>query len=70
MDPIFPLAYLYLSGLLQFQGRYNESIPEYRKSRLLSGSDPDDAAREAAGRLEAFNKGGEKGFGSTYLRRC
>jgi tetratricopeptide (TPR) repeat protein len=62
MDPTFPLAHLYLSGLLQYQGKYKESIQEFQKSQLLSGSDPDDAAKEAAARLEAFNNGGEKGF--------
>ena len=62
MDPTFPLAHLYLSGVLQYEGRYKESIQEFQKSQLLSGSDPEDAAREAAGRLEAFNNGGEKGF--------
>ena len=62
MDPTFPLAHLYLSGILQYQGRYRESIQEFQKSQLLSGVDPDEAAREAVGRLEAFNKGGEKGF--------
>jgi len=62
MDPTFPLAHLYLSGLLQYMGRYKESIQEFQKSQLLSGSDPDDVAREVAARLEAFNKGGEKGF--------
>jgi len=62
LDPTFPLAHLYLSGVLQYVGRYKESLQEFQKSQLLSGSDPDDVAREVAARLEAFNKGGEKGF--------
>jgi len=62
MDPTFPLAHLYLSGVLQYQGRYKESFQEFQRSQLLSGVDPDEAAREAAGRLEAFKQGGEKGF--------
>jgi hypothetical protein len=43
-------------------GRYKESLLEFQKSQLLSGFDPDEVAREVAARLEAFNKGGEKGF--------
>ena len=69
MDPTFPLAHLYLSGVLQFMGRYRESIQEFEKSRLLSGSDPDAAGREAADRLQAFNEGGEKGFWQHALAR-
>jgi TolB-like protein/Tfp pilus assembly protein PilF len=68
MDPTFPLAHLYLSGLLQYMDRYKESIQEWQKSQLLSGSDPDDVAREVAARLEAFNKGGEKGFWQYVLK--
>ena len=62
MDPTFPLAHFYLSGVLQYMGRYKESFQEFQKGQLLSGVDPDEAAREAANRLEAFNQGGEKGF--------
>jgi tetratricopeptide (TPR) repeat protein len=69
MDPTFPLAHLYLSGVLQFMGRYKESIQEFEKSRLLSGSDPDAAGREAADMLQAFNEAGEKGFWQHTLER-
>jgi tetratricopeptide (TPR) repeat protein len=68
MDPTFPLAHFYLSGVLQYMGRYKDSFQEFQKGQLLSGVDPDEAAREAANRLEAFNQGGEKGFWQYALK--
>jgi tetratricopeptide (TPR) repeat protein len=68
MDPTFPLAHFYLSGVLQYMGRYKESFQEFEKGQLLSGVDPDEAAREAANRLKAFNQGGEKGFWQYALK--
>ena len=62
MDPTFSLAHLYLSGLLQYMGEFNESIQELQKSRLWSGTDPDEATREAADMVRVFNEEGEKGF--------
>jgi TolB-like protein/DNA-binding winged helix-turn-helix (wHTH) protein/Tfp pilus assembly protein PilF len=62
MDPSFPLAHDYFSGLLTVMGRYQEAIKEHEKSRLLSGSSPEEAAAEAAAMLKALKAGGEKGF--------
>ncbi len=62
MDPSFPLAHDYFSGLLAFMGRYEEAIQENQKAQLLRGSSPDEAAAEAAAMLKAFKNGGETGF--------
>jgi TolB-like protein/DNA-binding winged helix-turn-helix (wHTH) protein len=62
MDPSFPLAHEYFSGLLEVMGKYPEAIEEHEKSRLLSGSSPEESAAEAAALLKAFKTGGEKGF--------
>lgn len=62
MDPTFPLAHNFLSVVLQAQGRYKEAIQEFQKSQLLFGVNPDEAAREAARRLDALEKGGDKGY--------
>lgn len=62
MDPTFPLAHDYFSGLLALMGRHEESIQENQKSQLLTGTSPEDAAAEAAARLKAFKGGGEAGF--------
>jgi tetratricopeptide (TPR) repeat protein len=62
MEPSFPLAHAWLSDLLAMQGKYKEAIQEFQKSQLLSGVDPAEAAKEAARRLDAFDKGGQKGY--------
>jgi adenylate cyclase len=62
MDPTFPLAHEYFSGLLAFMGRYEEAIQENQKAQLLRGSSPDEAAAEGAAMLKAFKSGGETGF--------
>jgi tetratricopeptide (TPR) repeat protein len=62
MDPTFPLAHQYFSWLLVTMRKYEESIEENQKSKLLGGSSPEDAAAEAAMMLQAFKTGGERGF--------
>jgi TolB-like protein/DNA-binding winged helix-turn-helix (wHTH) protein len=69
MDPTFPLAHDYFSGLLVIMGRYEEAIKENQKAELLSGATPEEAAEEAAARLKAFKSGGEKGFWQENLER-
>jgi TolB-like protein/DNA-binding winged helix-turn-helix (wHTH) protein/Flp pilus assembly protein TadD len=69
MDPTFPLAHNFLSGALEYQGRYKEAIQEFQKSQLLFGLEPDVAAEEAARRLDAFEKGGEKGYWQYFLQK-
>jgi TolB-like protein/DNA-binding winged helix-turn-helix (wHTH) protein/Tfp pilus assembly protein PilF len=70
MDPTFPLAHLYLALLLWLDaGKIEEGILEFEKSQLLSGSSPEEAAAEAAGRLRAFKAGGIKGFWRDNLER-
>ena len=69
MDPSFPLAHEFLSTVMEYQGRYKEAIQEYQKSQLLSGVDPAEAAKEAARRLDAFEKGGEKGYWQHILQQ-
>jgi TolB-like protein/DNA-binding winged helix-turn-helix (wHTH) protein/Flp pilus assembly protein TadD len=62
MGPTFSLAHEYFAELLTAMGKYEEAIRESEKSRLLSGSRPEDAAAEANRMLEAFKKGGEQAF--------
>ena len=69
MDPTFPLAHQYFYFLLAAMGRYEEGIKENEKSEVLSGASSEDAAKEAATRLQAFNTGGEKGFWQNNLER-
>jgi TolB-like protein len=70
MDPTFPLAHQYFYFLLATMGRYVEGIKENEKSEVLSGASSEDAATEAATRLQAFNTGGEKGFWQNNLERA
>jgi TolB-like protein/DNA-binding winged helix-turn-helix (wHTH) protein len=62
MDPTFPLAHQYFSFLLTAMGRYEEAIAEDEKSQLLGGASPEEAAAEAATKLQAFKTGGERGY--------
>jgi len=62
MDPTFPLAHQYFSFLLTAMGRYEEAIAENEKSEVLGGASPEDAAAEAAMKLQAFKTGGERGY--------
>jgi TolB-like protein/DNA-binding winged helix-turn-helix (wHTH) protein/Tfp pilus assembly protein PilF len=62
MDPTFPLAHEYLSGLLKMTGRYEEGIEEHEKTEVLGGSSPEDAAAEANIMRQALKTGGEKGM--------
>jgi hypothetical protein len=43
-------------------GRYEEAIAEDEKSQLLGGASPEEAAAEAATKLQAFKTGGERGY--------
>jgi len=61
MNPSFPLARDYYSGLLFFTGRFPEAIKEHEKAQVLAGSSPEQAATEAAAMLIAYKTGGEKG---------
>ena len=69
MNPNFPLTHSVLSHVLQGQGKYRESIEEFQKTQLLLGVPPAVAAKEAARRLEAFEKGGEKGYWQYMLQQ-
>jgi len=62
MDPTFPLAHEYLSGLLKLTGRYEEGIEEHEKAEVLGGFSPEDAAAEANMLRQALKTGGEKGM--------
>src|ERR1017187_520614 len=62
MDPTFPLAHRYFSFLLTAMGKYEQAIAENEKSELLSGASPQDAAAEAAMKLQAFKTGGEQAY--------
>lgn len=62
MDPTFPLAHMYLFGLLTAMGRYEEAIHEYETGHVLRGVKPEEAAAEAKAMLDAYNSGGATGF--------
>lgn len=62
MDPTFPLAHAYFSGLLLEMGRFEQAIQERQKSQLLSGASPEKAAADAAAELKAYKSGGPAGF--------
>lgn len=70
MNPNFLLAHSFLSGVLQQQGRYKESIQEFEKSQLLMGVSSAGAANEAARKLDAFDKGGERGYWEYLLQKA
>jgi len=69
MDPTFPLAHDYFSGLLFVMGRYEEGIKENQKAELLGGANGEEASTEAAARLKAFKTGGERRFWQDNLER-
>jgi TolB-like protein/DNA-binding winged helix-turn-helix (wHTH) protein len=67
LDPNFPLPHLYLAGLLEVTGRFEEAIGEREKGDLLSGL-KENEARERAGKLRtALESGGEKGYWKEHL---
>ena len=67
MDPTFPLAHEYFSGLLITMGRYEQAIQEKEQSELLGGMSPKEAAAEANASREAFRAGGPKGYWQQIL---
>jgi TolB-like protein/DNA-binding winged helix-turn-helix (wHTH) protein/Flp pilus assembly protein TadD len=67
MDPTFPLAHEYFSGLLIAMGRYEQAIQEKEESELLGGMSPKEAAAEANASREAFRAGGPKGYWQQIL---
>jgi TolB-like protein/Tfp pilus assembly protein PilF len=69
MDPTFPLAHEYVSGLLKLMGRYEEGIEEDEKAEVLGGSSPEDAAAEANIVRHALKAGGEKGMWQKNLEQ-
>jgi TolB-like protein/DNA-binding winged helix-turn-helix (wHTH) protein/Flp pilus assembly protein TadD len=67
MDPTFPLAHEYFSGLLITMGRYEQAIQEKEQSELLGGMSPKEAAAEADASRQAFRTGGPKGYWQQIL---
>ena len=67
MDPTFPLAHEYFSGLLIAMGRYEQAIQEKEQSELLGGMSPKEAAAEANASRAAFRAGGPKGYWQQIL---
>lgn len=69
MDPTFPLAHFYFAGLLTVTGKYEQAIEEDERGEVLSGSSPERAASEAAAKLKALKRGGEKAYWQLILAR-
>ena len=67
MDPTFPLAHFYFAGLLTVTGKYEQAIEEDERGEVLSGSSPERAASEAAAKLKALKRGGEKAYWQLIL---
>jgi TolB-like protein/DNA-binding winged helix-turn-helix (wHTH) protein/Tfp pilus assembly protein PilF len=67
IDPTFPLAHEYFAALLTAMGKYEQAVEENERAEVLSGSSPERAASEAAAKIEALKKGGEKGYWQLIL---
>jgi tetratricopeptide (TPR) repeat protein len=68
MDPTFPLAHEYFSGLLIAMGRYEQAIQEKEQSELLGGLSPKEATAEADASLKAFRTSGPRGYWQGILK--
>ena len=62
MDPNFPLPHLYLAGLYEVEGRFEEAIAEREKGEVLSGLSEAAAQVRAAGLRAAEKQGGAAGY--------
>ncbi len=67
MNPNFPLAHDYFSGLLMAMGRDEEAIKEQEKSAVLTGSTPEEAATTATAMERVFMSGGDKELRQKHL---
>jgi len=64
MDPNFANAHYKLALVYEAQGRYNEAVDEYLKSKVLSENTP----QEVAALRTAYAKSGWRGFCLTQLQ--
>jgi TolB-like protein/Tfp pilus assembly protein PilF len=67
MDPNFARAHLFLAGLYEAQGRYEEAIDEYVKHGAIIGLPADELAKGWGSIREAYRAGGPKGYWKQML---
>jgi TolB-like protein/DNA-binding winged helix-turn-helix (wHTH) protein/Flp pilus assembly protein TadD len=66
MDPNDGRSRLELSGVLAGLGKYEESIDQFEKGQILTGTKLDTAIRNAAALRHAFQRNGAKGYEKEY----
>lgn len=68
LDPNFPLNHERLSLLYAFLGKYDDSIAEETKARLLYGQAPEVVLAKMKGLQQAFENGQARGYWKEQLR--
>jgi tetratricopeptide (TPR) repeat protein len=68
LDPNHGNTRLFFAILLARLGRYRESIEEFQKGEILSGTPPEQAAEHAAALRRAASAGGASDFWRGYLK--
>ena len=67
MDPNFGRAHLFLAGLYEQQGRFEEAISEYEKHAATNGMPAENIAKLSASVRQAYKTGGPKGYWQALL---
>ena len=67
MDPNFARTHLFLAGLYEKQGKYEDAIGEYEKHGAIIGLPPDLIAKGWGSVREAYRKGGKKAYWNQIL---
>ena len=67
LDPTFPLAHFFFSGLLADLGRYEEAIKENQRGQLLVGVSPEEAGALAEEYHKALQAGGPNRYWQKIL---
>ncbi len=67
MDPNFGRAHLFLAGVYEQQGRFDEAISEYEKHAATVGMPAEIIAKRSAALRQAYKTGGPKGYWQALL---
>jgi DNA-binding winged helix-turn-helix (wHTH) protein/TolB-like protein len=67
LAPNFPSPHLFLSNVLNAQGRYEDSIAELEKGLIMAGESPHEAARQTGALSVAFQSAGGRGYWRKYV---
>lgn len=67
MDPNFARAHLFLAGLYEHQGRYEEAIVEYEKHGAILGLPAEEIAKGWGSVREAYKRGGPTAYWNQIL---